>query len=60
MRRPDSHRYLVVAVISADRLEQARDIMSAFTDMVGARRPGMDEETRTMSYDGRLMIREVT
>lgn len=48
------HRYTVVVVISADRMEQARDLMSTFTDMVETRQPGKGEVTRTMSYDARL------
>jgi hypothetical protein len=52
------HKFLVVAVISAERIEQAQALIASFADMVETRRPGHDEHVQTASYDARLLIRE--
>lgn len=52
------HRHVIVAIISADRREQAHALLSSFVDMVETRPTGRDEVIRTASYDARLYIRE--
>lgn len=52
------HRYTIVAVITADRIEQARDLLGDFRDALEVRKPGFVDKRRALSFDGFFAIYE--